>query len=137
MHFKLINHTRHSIVLLIVFFTCGTVSLSASTDLYHNVRAVIFDCDGVLVDTEYLKFLAWQEALASYNVDFSIEEYMPLVGHSSKNIFSMIERSKRLKLPEQIIDLKNAKYKALQKQGVQTIQPMVDFVHALSENKKD
>ncbi|CAF24728.1 HAD family hydrolase [Candidatus Protochlamydia amoebophila] len=136
MHFKLIDQIRHSITLFIVFFACGVISLSASTDLYHKVRVVIFDCDGVLVDTEYLKFLAWQEALASYNVDFSIEEYMPLVGHSSKNILAMIERSKRLKLPKQIIDLKNDKYKALQKQGVQAIQPMVDFAKALSENKE-
>lgn len=123
-------------MLLIVFFACGTVSLSGSADLYRKARVMIFDCDGVLVDTEYLKFLAWQEALASYNVDFSIEEYMPLVGHSSKNILAMIERSKQLKLPEQIIDLKNDKYKALQKQGVQAIQPMVDFARSLFENKE-
>ena len=38
------------------------------------IKAVIFDCDGVLVDTEYLKFLAWQEALASQNIKFLIEE---------------------------------------------------------------
>ncbi|MBA3238235.1 MAG: HAD family phosphatase [Parachlamydiaceae bacterium] len=105
-------------------------------DFYTKTRVVIFDCDGVLVDTEYLKFLAWQEALASYNVDFSIEEYMPLVGYSSNDIFAMIEKAKRLKLPEQIIYLKNDKYKALQKQGVQAIQPMVDFARTLYENKE-
>lgn len=136
MHYKVINQIRHGIILLIVFFACETVSLFASADLYYKTKAIIFDCDGVLVDTEYLKFLAWQEALATYSVDFSIEEYMPLVGHSSKNILVMIERSKRLKLPEQIIDLKNDKYKLLQKQGVQAIQPMLDFAKALSENKK-
>lgn len=83
-----------------------------------------------------MKFLAWQEALASFSVDFSIEEYMPLVGHSSKNILAMIEQSKQFRLPKQIIDLKNDKYKALQKQGISAIQPMVDFAKALSENKE-
>ena len=136
MHHRMISQIRNSIIFLIVLLACGSVSLSASSDLYRKARVVIFDCDGVLVDTEYLKFLAWQEALTSYNVDFSIEEYMPLVGHSSKNILIMIERSKRLKLPEQIIDLKNDKYKALQKQGVEAIQPMVDFAKALSKNKE-
>lgn len=100
------------------------------------IKAVIFDCDGVLVDTEYLKFLAWQEALASQNIKFSIEEYMPLIGNSSKNILNMIKQTKGLELSDQIIDLKNVKYKALQKQGVTAIQPMVDFVRYLSENKK-
>jgi hypothetical protein len=55
--------------------------LTPSADLYQGVKAVIFDCDGILVDTEYLKFLAWQEALASQDIEFSIEEYMPLVGY--------------------------------------------------------
>jgi HAD superfamily hydrolase (TIGR01509 family) len=136
MHFRLINRIKYCVTLLIVLFACGTISLFASAHLYQKARVVIFDCDGVLVDTENLKFLAWQEALANYNVDFSIEEYMPLVGHSSKNILTMIEQSKQLKLPAQVIDLKNDKYKALQKQGVQAIQSMVDFARTLSENKE-
>ncbi|MBA3815003.1 MAG: HAD family phosphatase [Parachlamydiaceae bacterium] len=134
--YRLINQIQKNVILLIVFLAYGPVSLSASADLYCKTKVVIFDCDGVLVDTEYLKFLAWQEALASYMIDFSIEEYMPLVGHSSKNILAMIAWSKQLKLAEQIIDLKNDKYKALQKQGVQAIQPMADFARALSENKE-
>lgn len=100
------------------------------------VKAVIFDCDGILVNTEHLKFLAWQEALSSQNIKFSIEEYKPLIGNSSKNILRMIEKTKGLEISDQIIDLKNVKYKSLQKQGVTAIQPMVNFAHYLSENKK-
>ena len=135
MQLRLMKRIRYSVGLFIIF-ACKMASLSASADLYHKVQTIIFDCDGVLVDTEYLKFLAWQEALASQDIDFSIEEYMPLVGHSSKNILKMIEQSKKLELSDQIIDLKNTKYKILQKQGVTAIQPMVDFVRCLSENKE-
>jgi HAD superfamily hydrolase (TIGR01509 family) len=122
--------------LLIVSFVYGTFSLFASTESYDQVRAIVFDCDGVLVDTEYLKFLAWQEALTSHQIDFALEEYMPLVGHSSKNILKLIGLSKGMNLPEQIIDLRNTKYKTIQQQGVTAIQPMVDFARALSENKQ-
>jgi len=121
-------------VWLIAFF-CGGASLFAYADLYKNVQAVIFDCDGILVDTEYLKFLAWQEALASEAIEFSIEEYMPLVGHSSKNILQMIKQSKKIEISDEIIELKNAKYKMLQKRGVPAIQAMVDFARHLSANK--
>jgi HAD superfamily hydrolase (TIGR01509 family) len=121
-------------VWLIVFF-CGGSYLFASVDLYRNVQTVIFDCDGILVDTEYLKFLAWQEALASVAIEFSIEEYMPLVGHSSKNILQMIKQSKKIEISDKIIELKNAKYKMLQKRGVPAIQAMVDFARNLSANK--
>lgn len=133
---SLMNRIRYSVWIFIISFVCEMTSLIASPDLYNKIQAVIFDCDGVLVDTEHLKFLAWQEVLASYNIDFSLEEYMPLIGHSSKNILKMIEQSKELKLSQQIIDLKNSKYKTLQKQGVVAIEPMVDFVRCLSANKK-
>jgi len=119
----------------IVAFFYGGTSLFASADLYKNVQAIIFDCDGILVDTEYLKFLAWQEALASQAIEFSVEEYMPLVGHSSKNILQMIQHSKKIKISDEIIGLKNARYKALQKLGVPAIQAMVDFARHLSANK--
>ena len=125
-----------SICISIITFFCGWSSLFALADLQQGFKAIIFDCDGVLVDTEYLKFLAWQNALATQNIDFCIEEYMPLIGHSSKNILQMIEEKRGLKLPSEIIDLKNTEYKVLQKQGVLPIQPMLDFARSLSENKE-
>ncbi len=110
-------------------------SLSASSSNRPGIQAIIFDCDGVLVDTEYLKFLAWQDALSHHNVEFSIEEYTPLVGHSSKAIFQKIQTAKQLELPEAILELKNRKYTELQNQGVPAIAQMVDFAHYLSANK--
>lgn len=116
---------------LILALFCGGLS----ADVYPKVQAVIFDCDGVLVDTEYLKFLAWQEALAGQGIAFSIEEYRPLVGHSSKNILAMIRKWKGIEISEDIIAVKNGKYKALQKQGVPAIQAMVEFARYLALNK--
>lgn len=117
-------------------FFCKSVSLSASVDLCQGVKAVIFDCDGILVDTEYLKFLAWKEALESQEIAFSIEEYMPLIGHSSKNILQGIKQAKKIEISDEIIGLKNACYKALQKQGVPPIQAMIDFARYLAVNKE-
>jgi HAD superfamily hydrolase (TIGR01509 family) len=104
-------------------------------DLYQGTRAIIFDCDGVLVDTEYLKFLAWKEALAAQSVDFSLEEYMPLVGNTSEHILRAINKNKGLELASDVIQVKNQKYQHLQKQGVPKIEPMLDFVRYLAENK--
>jgi beta-phosphoglucomutase len=127
-----------NIKLFFIFILTGGFSLSASisTPYGPEFEAVIFDCDGVLVDTEYLKFLAWQEALASVNIDFSIEEYMPLIGHSSKNILLMLKKLKVMDIPEAVIELKNIKYHTLQKQGVPPIHEMITFAKRLSEEKK-
>ena len=69
---------------------------SASSD----IQAIIFDCDGVLVDSEYLKFLAWKEAFAKSGVDFVLEEYMPLVGHSSQEIFRVVKEKEEWIYPK-------------------------------------
>jgi beta-phosphoglucomutase len=126
-----------SLKLFLVFFLIGLNSLSAtiSTPYGNQIEAVIFDCDGVLVDTEYLKFLAWREALGSENIAFTIEEYMPLVGHSSKNILFMLKKLKNIEIPEEVIGLKDARYRILQKQGVPPIKEMIAFANYFAEEK--
>lgn len=119
----------------LVFVLAGGSSL-----LYANspvFQAIIFDCDGVLVDTEYLKYLAWKEALETKGVPFSIEEYMPLVGYSSKNILQMIRDAKNMPIPDEVIEIKNVKYKHLQKQGVPPIPEMVNFALRLAKSKQE
>lgn len=105
------------------------------TPFYDEIEAVIFDCDGVLVDTEYLKFLAWQKALASVDVELSVEEYKTLAGHSSKKIVEMLQRIKDVDIPNEIILLRRMEYQKLQAQGVLPIKEMVEFAHRLSKDR--
>lgn len=120
--------------LILIYET--TPSASISTPYSSEIDAIIFDCDGVLVDTEYLKFLAWQTALASKNISFVIEEYRPLIGHSSKNILKMLKELKKIEIPDQVIELKDAEYTILQKRGVSPIKEMVRLAKQLAEEKR-
>lgn len=108
---------------------------SISTPFANEIKVVIFDCDGVLVDTEYLKFLAWQEALASVDIDLSIEEYKVVAGHSSKKILEMFQEMKSLDIPEEVIQLRCVKYQEFQAQGVPPIDETIEFARHLSQNK--
>lgn len=124
-------------LLLLFLLTIVTHLFTSISNAYdYKIEAVIFDCDGVLVDTEYLKFVAWKEALASENIDFSIEEYKPLVGLDSKNILRRLKEIKHMDISEKVIELKNSKYRVLQKEGVPPISEMVAFVKYLAEEKK-
>ncbi len=106
-----------------------------STPFSNEIEAVIFDCDGVLVDTEYLKFLGWQKALARLSIEFSIEEYKAIAGHSSKKIIEMLQDMKSIAIPEEAIHLRREEYRKLQELGVSPIKEMVEFAHWLSQNK--
>lgn len=114
-----------------------TDDLSAVTfiPLPESVEAIIFDCDGVLVDTEYLKFLSWQKALNSLDIALSIEEYKAVAGHDSKKIVEILQKMKGICIPDNAISIKRNKYEKLQECGVPQIDETVQFVRYLSQNK--
>ena len=46
--------------------------------LPENIKAVIFDLDGTLLDTEKLLFKYWREAAAQFGYDMSPEQALTL-----------------------------------------------------------
>jgi HAD superfamily hydrolase (TIGR01509 family) len=44
------------------------------------LEALIFDFDGLIVDTEWPDFQAWQELCQQYGVEMSLETWLPCVG---------------------------------------------------------
>lgn len=108
---------------------------SISTPFASEVKAVIFDCDGVLVDAEYLKFLAWKQALDNVGIELSLEEYKIVAGHSSRKIYEMLQEMKNLKIPKEVIQLRRLKYQELQAQGVPPINETIEFARHLAQNK--
>lgn len=112
------------IILFIILCSLFFISNASS-----KLDAIIFDCDGVLVDSEYHKFLAWKKSLDKYQINFTIDEYMPMIGESSVAIKKIIEKSKQLSLNEKLIEEKNTFYKQLQK----TVLPIESNVHFLKQ----
>lgn len=49
----------------------------------HNLRAVIFDMDGVLTDSEPAFYAAINDVLASYGHHIGVEDYAPNIGSST------------------------------------------------------
>ncbi len=52
------------------------------------LRPVVFDCDGVLVDSEELAWSAWREALEPYGVVITDEEMDALTGRTEEDAFA-------------------------------------------------
>lgn len=115
-------------------FLIISLLLINSTSAYE---AVIFDCDGVLVDTEGLKMKAWQQALTQEGVTLSEEDYLPLVGLSSNEIAKKIQHeSKQTFNAKTVIAQKEIYYHNLQKQGVPVIKSGVNYLRTIIANKE-
>jgi len=66
---------------------------------------VIFDCDGVLVDSEPLANASFARALAREGIDWSVEETMRrLMGRSMKSCLEIIEGVLERKLPATFLE---------------------------------
>ena len=66
---------------------------------------VIFDCDGVLVDSEPLSNTCFARALARERLDWSVEETMRrLMGRSMKSCVEIVEGILDRKLPDDFVD---------------------------------
>lgn len=110
--------------------------MSYINPVFPQIDAILFDCDGVLVDTEYLKFLAWKEVLQTRQIDFVLEEYIPLIGHNSKNMLKSIQQNKGVAIDEAVLDDRRHRYTELQEQGVQPIPQMVELVRKLKAKSR-
>ncbi|MCS7286801.1 MAG: beta-phosphoglucomutase family hydrolase [Anaerolineae bacterium] len=58
------------------------------------VRAVIFDLDGVMVDTAPYHFQAWQKALAEFGLEMSYEQFRSTFGMRNQEIIRTLYGSK-------------------------------------------
>jgi HAD superfamily hydrolase (TIGR01509 family) len=66
---------------------------------------VIFDCDGVLVDSEPLANKSFSAALKPHGLDWSVEETMRrLMGRSLKSCVEIVEAELGRKLPDDFVE---------------------------------
>ncbi len=96
----------------------------------------IFDCDGVLIDSEVIANRTNVEVLAELGIHFSLEEYMErFVGVSLRDEVIEIERLRQIKLPHDYeAKLMTHKYKVFDEE-LKAIEGITDFVKSIQTPK--
>ena len=94
---------------------------------------VIFDCDGVMVDSEPLANASFSRALKAQGVDWSVEETMRrLMGRSLKSCVEICEAEIGRKLPDDFVEKMQAvTYQSFRDAPLQPVAGVKDAVVAL------
>jgi beta-phosphoglucomutase-like phosphatase (HAD superfamily) len=71
------------------------------------IKTVLFDMDGVIVDTEPVHHYAYEQHFKQLNIDVSEEMYASFTGNSTKNIYERLKTT--FNLTQEVTDLVNTK----------------------------
>jgi beta-phosphoglucomutase-like phosphatase (HAD superfamily) len=103
----------------------------------NSIKAIIFDCDGTLVDSEQTHFLAWQSALKKkgYQLDkkFYIENFAGIGDFEISRIASDIIG---FDCSEESLNHKNNFFNNYLKAGISPISATVEFARCLFYQKE-
>lgn len=100
------------------------------------VKAVIFDCDGTLIDSEHAHYSAWVNVLKNQNVDLSWEDYLYCVGMPDLKVAHYFAQKLNSDEPLQMLEQKNRSFQELQEEGLPQIESTVDFLRRLASEKE-
>ncbi len=100
------------------------------------LQAVIFDCDGVLVNTEPIHYRAFQEVLRPFGMGFDWEHYMDVyIGFDDRDAFAEAfrERGKILGDAElaRLIEEKNRFLQSIVAEGIAGFPGVVELIQEL------
>ena len=104
------------------------------------LRAVIFDFDGVITDSEILHFRSFNQVLAGYGVEFTIKDYYKnYLGLSDFDLFTLLADTDQVQLNDMTIEeltkQKSVIFEELAKTEGSIIEGVRDFIDMLRQNK--
>jgi beta-phosphoglucomutase len=103
------------------------------------LRAVIFDFDGVITDSEILHFRAFNQMLAQYGIEITIKDYYKTyLGFNDADCYKLLVRQGLLKIDEQhigdLVEQKKHIFKQLAQTEGKMIEGVRDFLTMLEDN---
>ncbi len=98
------------------------------------IKAVIFDLDGVIFDSEILHQIAWEQIFAQYGIKLEQKDYASGIGISDKDFLKKLKTEG--KIPdniniESLIEEKREKLLELSKNGAKLMPGASEFIHAM------
>ena len=101
----------------------------------HSIKAVIFDCDGTLIDSEGSYYYAWQKVVINRNHYFSLDDYFQCMGSANPTNAKMLAAKINAPSADELLAECRAYYKEHAKNGQKPIQHTAEFAIKLAKEK--
>ena len=102
----------------------------------NQIKAIIFDCDGTLVDSEKSHLAAWQKVAINHTNSLSHEDYIEFVGRSDSTLSEILARRIGHPSPFELLEQKRNFFLEYLHQGLPPIVETVNFVRELFKNRE-
>jgi HAD superfamily hydrolase (TIGR01509 family) len=80
----------------------------------YPFKAYLFDCDGTIVDSMPLHFVAWSKALAEWNASFTEDQFYAWGGRAVDEIIRALNEAQHLNMPvDTVLEHKESFYREL------------------------
>jgi HAD superfamily hydrolase (TIGR01509 family) len=100
------------------------------------IKAIIFDCDGTLVDSEDSHFFAWRQAVQNWGGDLTPEEYLSFVGKPGTKISLQLAEKTGKDCANELFAQKGEYFLEYLHRGLPPIKDTVEFIHRLLKEKE-
>ncbi len=96
----------------------------------RDFRAYLFDCDGTIVDSMPLHYIAWKKALAEWNCPFEEELFYAWGGRPVMDIISSLNQMHGLSMPVQSVAKRKESLYHEQLHELKAIPEVVEHIEA-------
>ena len=102
-----------------------------------HIQAVIFDCDGVLVDSETISARIWAEEVARYGYTLTPREFARrFAGRPAADTAKLLNQAAPRKLPDDFARVTDEKVASLYANELDTVFGIEDLIEALGDIPK-
>ena len=91
-------------------------------------RAIIWDMDGVLVDTGEPHYITWRDTLADVGIEYSREDFRATCGMNNHGVLTYVLGEKPdPEFAERLIEKKETEFREIMRRGIEPLPGVVDW----------
>jgi beta-phosphoglucomutase family hydrolase len=100
------------------------------------IKGLIFDCDGTLVDSMLMHYLAWKEAMAAVNIQISEERFYSLAGVPTSTIVQTLAKEQNVDCDVQAAAENKERLYLAKIESIQPIHSVIEIVRREKGRRK-